>query len=104
VLAVTTAKRSSYDPEWPTLQESGVPDVDISNWSLLMAPAGTPQPILDKIHDTVVEILAMPEIKERFSAGGAVTVPTTAAELDARIRHDTAAFKTIVQKANIHVE
>jgi tripartite-type tricarboxylate transporter receptor subunit TctC len=104
VLAVTTAKRSSFDPEWPTLQESGVPEVDISNWTCLMAPAGTPQPIIDKIRTEVVRILDMPDIKERFAAGGAVVIPTTADELDRRIKHDTAAFKTIVDKANIHVE
>jgi tripartite-type tricarboxylate transporter receptor subunit TctC len=104
VLAVTTAKRSSFNPEWPTLQESGVPDVDISNWTCLMAPAGTPQPVIDKIRAEVVRILDMPDIKERFAAGGAVTIPTTAAELDGRIKHDTTAFKTIVEKANIKVE
>ncbi len=104
VLAVTTAKRSSFNPQWPTLQESGVPDVNVSNWTLLMAPKGTPQPILDKVHDEVVRILDAPDIKQRFSAGGAVTVPTTPAELAARIRHDTAAFKLIVERANIHVE
>ncbi|MBO0712621.1 MAG: tripartite tricarboxylate transporter substrate binding protein [Acetobacteraceae bacterium] len=104
VLAVTTTKRSTFNPEWPTLQESGVPDVDVSNWTLLMAPKGTPQPIIDKLHDEVVRILSQSDIKERFAAGGAVTVPTTAAELDSRIKHDTAAFKLIVEKANIHVE
>jgi tripartite-type tricarboxylate transporter receptor subunit TctC len=46
----------------------------------------------------------MPDIKERFAAGGAVTIPTTAAELDARVKRDMAAFKTIVEKANIKVE
>lgn len=104
VLAVTTAKRSSFNPQWPTLQESGVPDVNISNWTCLMAPAGTPQPIIDKIRAEVVRILDLPDIKERFAAGGAVTIPTTAAELDERIKHDTTAFKTIVEKANIKVE
>ena len=104
VLAVTTAKRSSYNPEWPTLQESGVPEVDVSNWTCLMAPAGTPQAIVDKIQAEVVRILNTPDIKQRFAAGGAVTIPTTAAELDARIKHDTTAFKTIVDKANIHVD
>jgi tripartite-type tricarboxylate transporter receptor subunit TctC len=69
-----------------------------------MAPAGTPQPIVDKIRAEVVRILEMPDIKERFAAGGAVTIPTTAAELDGRIKHDMAAFKTIVEKANIKVE
>jgi tripartite-type tricarboxylate transporter receptor subunit TctC len=104
VLAVTTAKRSSFNPEWPTLQESGVPQVDISNWTALLAPAGTPQPIIDKIRTEVARILDMPDIKERFAAGGAVTIPTTAAELEARITRETAAFRTIVEKANIHVE
>ena len=104
VLAVTTAKRSAFNPEWPTLQESGVPEVDISNWTCLMAPAGTPQPIIDKIRAEVVRILDLPDIKERFAAGGAVTIPTTAAELDERIKRETAAFKTIVEKANIHVD
>jgi tripartite-type tricarboxylate transporter receptor subunit TctC len=104
VLAVTTAKRSAFNPQWPTLQESGVPDVNISNWTCLMAPAGTPQPIIDKIRAEVVRILDMPDIKERFAAGGAVVVPTTAAELDERIKHDTTAFKTIVDKASIKVE
>jgi len=104
VLALTTAKRSTYNPEWPTLQESGAPDVDVSNWTALFAPAGTPQPIIDKLHQAVTEILKMPDIQQRFAAGGAVTVPTTAAELEARIKRETAAFRIIVDKANIHVE
>jgi tripartite-type tricarboxylate transporter receptor subunit TctC len=104
VLAVTTAKRSSFNPQWPTLQESGVPEVDVSNWTCLMAPAGTPPAVIDRIHTEVVRILDMPDIKERFAAGGAVTIPTTAAELAARIKRETAAFKTVVDKANIHVE
>ncbi len=104
VVAITTAKRSSFNPQWPTLQESGVPDVDVSNWTALFAPAGTPPEIVDKLHKAVVEILAMPDIQQRFAAGGAVTVPTSAAELAARIKHDTAPFKVIVDKANIHVE
>ncbi|HLH86965.1 MAG TPA: tripartite tricarboxylate transporter substrate binding protein [Xanthobacteraceae bacterium] len=104
VIALTSAKRSSFNPEWPTLQEGGVPEVDASNWTALLAPAGTPQPIIDKLHQAVVDILAMPDIQQRFAAGGATVVPTSAAELDARIRRETAAFKTIVDKANIHVE
>jgi tripartite-type tricarboxylate transporter receptor subunit TctC len=104
VLAITTAKRSPFHPDWPTLQESGAPDVDVSNWTALMAPAGTPQPIIDKLHQAVTEILKMPDIATRFAAGGAAPVATTAAELEARIKRETAAFKVIVDKANIHVE
>jgi tripartite-type tricarboxylate transporter receptor subunit TctC len=104
VLAVTTAKRSSFNPEWPTLQESGVPAVDISNWTALFAPKGTPQPILDKLHNEMVRILALPDVKERFAGGGSVTLSTTPAQLDARIKADAAEFKKIVEKANIQVE
>jgi len=49
VLAVTMAKRSKLDPDWPTLQEQGVKEVDASNWTALFAPKGTPQPIIDKL-------------------------------------------------------
>src|SRR4029077_18587909 len=69
VLAVTTAKRTSFNPEWPTLQESGVPGGGISNSHAPDAPKATPQPILDKIHDEVVRILTLPDINERFAGG-----------------------------------
>ena len=104
VLAVTTAKRSSFNPDWPTLQESGVPDVDISNWTALLAPKGTPQLVIDKLHAEVIRILAMPDIKDRFAGGGAVVVPTSPAELAARIKHDATTFKTIVEKAQIQAD
>jgi len=104
VLAVTTAKRSPFNPEWPTLQESGVPDIDISNWTALMAPKGTPQSVIDKIHAEITNVLGMADIKDRFAGGGAVVVPTSAAELDARIKRDAASFKTIVEKAKIQVD
>ncbi len=103
-LAITTAKRSPLNPEWPTLQESGVPDVDGTNWTGLLAPTGTPQPILAKMHDEVVKILDMPDVKDRLAVGGATTIPTSAADFDARIRRETAAFKVIVQKTDIRPE
>jgi tripartite-type tricarboxylate transporter receptor subunit TctC len=104
MLAITTAKRSPLNPDLPTLQESGVPEVDGTNWTALLAPKATPPAIIDKLNAEVVKILAMPDVKERFAAGGATTIPSTAAELDARIKRETAAFKLIVQKANIQPE
>jgi tripartite-type tricarboxylate transporter receptor subunit TctC len=101
VLAVTMAKRSRLNPEWPTLQEEGVKDVDASNWTALFAPKGTPQPIIDKLNAEVVRILNMPDVKERFAGGGVDTIPSSAAELDARVKQDLPRFRTIVEKANI---
>jgi tripartite-type tricarboxylate transporter receptor subunit TctC len=101
VLAVASAKRSKFGPDWPTLQQEGVADIDASTWTALLAPKGTPQPIIDTLNAEVVKILNMPDIKERFATGGVDTIPSSAAQLDARIKQDAAQFSTIVQKANI---
>jgi tripartite-type tricarboxylate transporter receptor subunit TctC len=101
VLAVTMAKRSKLDPQWPTLQEEGVKEVDASNWTALFAPKATPQAIVDKINAETVKILSLPDIKERFAGGGVDTIPSTAAELDARVKREFERFAAIVQKANI---
>ena len=101
VLAVTMGKRSTLNPEWPTLQQEGVKEVDASNWTALFAPKATPQPIIDKLNAEVVKILHMPDVKERFAGGGVDTIPSSAAELDARVKQEAERFRAIVQKANI---
>lgn len=101
VLALTTAKRSSFHSEWKTLQDFGIPEVDASNWVGMFAPKATPQPIIDKLNAEIAKILAMPDIKERFAAGGAETVIMTSAALDARVRADTERLKQIVEKTNV---
>jgi tripartite-type tricarboxylate transporter receptor subunit TctC len=104
ILAVTTAKRSPLNPEWPTLQEAGAGDINASNWTALLAPKGTPAPIIDKLNAEVVAILNMPDVKERFAAGGVSTIPSSPAELDARIKRELATYKVIIEKANVHVD
>jgi tripartite-type tricarboxylate transporter receptor subunit TctC len=104
VLAVTTAKRSTLNPQWPTLQEEGVKDVNASNWTALLAPKATSQPIIDKLDAEVVKILNMPDVQERFAAGGVMTIPSSAAELDARIKRELAGYRVIIEKANIKPE
>jgi len=104
VLATTLAKRSKLNPEWPTMQEEGVKDLEASNWTALFAPRATPQPIIDKLNVEVVKILAMPDVKERFAAGGVETIPSSPAELDARIKRELASFREIIARANIRPE
>jgi tripartite-type tricarboxylate transporter receptor subunit TctC len=101
VLAVTMGKRSTLNPEWPTLQQEGVNEVDASNWTALFAPKATPQPVIDKLNAEVVKVLHMPDVKERFAGGGVDTIPSSAAELDARVKQEAERFRVIVQKANI---
>ena len=104
VLAVTTAKRSPLNPEWPTLQEQGAGDINASNWTALLAPKATPQPIIDKLSAKVVEILNMPDVKDRFAAGGVSTIPSGPAELEAKIKREMATYRVIIEKANVHVD
>jgi len=101
VLAVTGANPSKFSPEWPTLQSQGVKDVDASNWTLLLAPKGTPQAIVDKLNAEVIKILNMPDVKDRFASGGVETIPSTSAELDARVKKTASQLLTIVEKAKI---
>jgi tripartite-type tricarboxylate transporter receptor subunit TctC len=104
VLAVTTAKRSALNPEWPTLREEGAGDINASNWTALLAPKATPQPIVDKLNAEIVKILNMKDVKDRFAGGGVVTIPSSEAELGARIKRELAVYRVIIQKANIHVD
>jgi tripartite-type tricarboxylate transporter receptor subunit TctC len=101
VLAITAARRSKLNPEWPTLQEQGVKDVDASNWTALLAPKGTPQAIIEKFHAEIVKILAMPDVKDRFAGGGVETIGSSPAELQARVKDEGARFQQVVQKANM---
>ena len=101
VLAVTGAQPSKFNPEWPTLQSQGVKEVDASNWTLLLAPKGTPKAIVDKLQAEVVKILAMPDVKERFAGGGVETLGSSGAELDAKVKQTAQQLSVIVEKAKI---
>jgi len=101
VLAVTGAQPSKFNPEWPTLQSQGVREVDASNWTLLLAPKGTPKAIVDKLQAEVVKILAMPDVKERFAGGGVETLGSSGAELDAKVKKTAQQLSVIVEKAKI---
>jgi tripartite-type tricarboxylate transporter receptor subunit TctC len=104
VLALTTSQRSPVNQDWPTLQEAGVPGVDTSIWSGMFAPKGVPQPILDKIYTDVAAVLQMPDVREKFAAGGATVGGMKPAEFTAKLKQDLVKFKEVVQKANIKPE
>ena len=104
VLAISTGQRSPLNPEWPPLAQEGAGDINMSNWTALLAPRATPQPIIAKLSAKVMEILNMPDVKSRFAAGGVTTIPSTPAELDARIKRELAAYRVVIEKANVHVD
>jgi tripartite-type tricarboxylate transporter receptor subunit TctC len=104
VLAVASAKRSKLNPEWPTLQEQGVADVNASNWTALFAPKGTPEAIIEKINADVVKALQSADVKERFASGGVEVIPSTSAELSARMKSELAVFRTVIAKSGMQQE
>jgi tripartite-type tricarboxylate transporter receptor subunit TctC len=104
VLAVTSATRSKLDPQWPTLQEQGGADVHTSNWTALFAPKGTPEAIVTKLNADVVKVLQSPDVKERFASGGVEVIPSTPAELAARMKSELAMFRTVITKSGMHQE
>lgn len=78
--AVSTAKRSAVAPELPTLHEAGVTGFEISGWYGVGAPAGTPRPVIAKLHESFARVLRMPDVIERFGRDGVETVGSTPEE------------------------
>jgi tripartite-type tricarboxylate transporter receptor subunit TctC len=104
VLGVTSTTRSSLNPEWPTLREQGIPEVNASNWTAMFAPKGTPQPVIDKLNADVVRALGSPDIRERFASGGVQVIPSTPSELAARQKNELAVFRSVVAQSGMHIE
>lgn len=103
-LAVTTAKRSGAAPELPTIAESGLPDFAAPGWYGLMAPAGTPAPVIATLHNEVIKALKMPDVLERFAALGLDPVGNSPQEFGAYIRSELAKWAKVVKDANIKVD
>jgi len=104
ILGISTGERSPLNPEWPPLAQEGAGEINVSNWTALMAPKATPQPIIQKLSAKVIEILNMPDVKARFAAGGVSTIASTPTELDARIKRELATYRVVIEKANVHVD
>jgi tripartite-type tricarboxylate transporter receptor subunit TctC len=103
-LGITTMKRTASAPEIPTLAESGLPDYDVPSWLGALAPARTPQTIVDRLHQEFVKALQAPEVKAALLAGGADAVGNTPAEFDAIIKMELKKWAKLVQQAGIKAD
>ena len=102
MLAVSTAKRSPYLPDMPTLKESGI-DVEADAWMGLIAPGGTPKAMVDKINKDVVAIIMQPAVREKLAAQLMEPVGSTPEEFRARIDGEIARWAPVIKAANIKV-
>lgn len=103
-LGVTTAKRTSALPEIPTIAEAGVPGYESTQWHALLAPAGTPDEIIARLHKEFTAVLLSAEVKERVAAEGSEIVAGTPAELAAYLRSETAKWAKVIKSAGIEPE
>ena len=103
-LAVTTAKRSALAPELPTIAESGLPGFDVSTWFGIFVPAGTPRPVVDRLHDEFVKALAAPDVREKMLNLGAEPVGNTPEEFAAYVRSEAAKYAKLVKASGAKVD
>jgi tripartite-type tricarboxylate transporter receptor subunit TctC len=103
-LAVTSAKRSEFAPELPTMAESGVSGYDYSSWYGLYVPTKTAGDIVEKLHNDTVAALSHPRVKQRLAEIATMVTPSTTAELAALLKSDMEIWGPIIKAANIKGE
>jgi tripartite-type tricarboxylate transporter receptor subunit TctC len=103
-LAVLAKTRSDELPDVPTMTEAGVPDVNVSLWSGLFAPAHTPPDIVARLESEIIKIMQMPDVKEKFKAMATPTVGGTAADFARVIDTETKTWAEVGRAANVKLE
>lgn len=101
-LAVTTPKRMTALPDVPTAAEAGVKNYETFGWLALLAPAGTPKPVIDKLYKALAEAMKDPTVQQRFTEQGAEPVAPGPNELQKFIVSETAKWRHIIQTAGIN--
>jgi len=100
-LAITSAQRVTQLPDVPTMQEAGVPGFTVNSWYGVVAPAGTPVPVLDKLNADITSVLRMPEVQQRLNEVVMPPSPTSRKEFDEFIRAEIARWAQVIKDAGI---
>ncbi|RZL91419.1 MAG: tripartite tricarboxylate transporter substrate binding protein [Variovorax sp.] len=103
-LAVTGPKRSPLLPNVPTAQEAGLKGFDVTIWYGVLAPKGTPAPVVDRLQREMAAVMATDEIKKRMEADGADARTTSSAEFAALIKSDTAKWAPVVKASGASLD
>jgi tripartite-type tricarboxylate transporter receptor subunit TctC len=103
-LGVTDTRRSALLPDVPTIAEAGVPGYQAANWWGIAVPAGTPQPIIAKLHAAITAVLDSNEVKSQFDRDGAVIVQMNPTEFSRFFEAELEKWGKVVKAANIKPE
>lgn len=104
ILAVTTPERSKALPDVPTLTELGYPQIAIAQWAGLVAPAATPQPIIQKLSDALIKVLSEKSISEKMIAAGITPRPLNYQLFDAFLKKTVDTWQQVVPTLNIQIQ
>ena len=85
----------------PTVAQAGVPGYEVTSWNGVFAPVGTPPEIIDLLNKTIREMVAMPEVKQRYGDLGIEAEASTPAELQARLERDIKKWAAVIERAGI---
>ena len=103
-LAVATEKRIVFLPDVPTFAEQGVKDLVVVNWYGIASIGGTPKPVLDKLHAALLQVIALPDVKEKFASGALEPAPMSQAVFRKLIADELARWSAVVRNAGIKPE
>ncbi|WP_313314953.1 tripartite tricarboxylate transporter substrate binding protein [Pulveribacter sp.] len=103
-IAVTTAQRSPELPDVPTIAEAGVPGYEATSWFGMFAVAGTPKPVLDKLHAALAKVLAQPDVKKKIAEQGGEVVIETPEQFAAFIKTETAKWGKVVKESGARAD
>lgn len=103
-LAVSTARRSSFAPDLPTVAESGMPGFDVVAWNGVLAPAGTPKPVITKLHDAIIAAMREPDVRSRMAGLGFEPVGDTPEQFGEFLKADVARWAKVVKASGAHVD
>ncbi|HJY79398.1 MAG TPA: tripartite tricarboxylate transporter substrate binding protein [Burkholderiales bacterium] len=103
-LALVAPQRSPALPEVPTVAEAGLKDFEVTTWYGVMAPSGTPRPIITRLNGELVKIMHTPDVKERLAAMATDPLTSTPEEFAAYLKQEIAKWGDVVRKANLKAD
>lgn len=102
-LAQTTKERLPVLPDVPTMEEAGVKDFVVSFWSGVLAPKGTPEPVVQKLENALLKVMGMPAMRDKLVSQGTIVNPQGAAMFAEYLKKDSAYWKGVADASNIQV-
>ena len=103
-LAVSTIKRSAFAPDLPTVAESGLPGFNVFGWNGVLVTAGTPRPVIEKLHSLFITAMKDPEVRTRMAGFGFEPIGNSPEEFGAFVKDDIARWAKLVKETGAKVE